>query len=45
MISSRRNFLKAIGCAGIASAIPSFAQANTVKKKPNVILIMTDDQG
>ena len=45
MATTRRFFLKTIGCVSLASALPSFAQANTVKKKPNVILIMTDDQG
>ena len=50
---TRRQFLKAIGAAaastGALSAFPSYAGAGRAershKKRPNVVLVMTDDQG
>jgi len=45
---TRRQFLKAIGAAaastGALSAFPSYA-GRSRKKRPNVVLVMTDDQG
>jgi arylsulfatase A-like enzyme len=51
--TSRREFLKSVGTAaasmGVLSALPRYAgagQAGTnLRKRPNVVLVMTDDQG
>jgi len=46
MISSRREFLKTVGVAAAAMAIPATACRGAEKaSKPNVLLIFTDDQG
>ncbi|MCP4379036.1 MAG: arylsulfatase [bacterium] len=43
---SRRSFLKAIGFGAAALAVPGLARAKGPRNaKPNVILIITDDQG
>jgi arylsulfatase A-like enzyme len=44
--SSRRDFIKAIGIGSIASMIPvQLFGKNNNAQRPNVILILTDDQG
>ena len=43
---TRRSFLKAIGLGAAAMAVPRIASAKgPLKGKPNVILVITDDQG
>lgn len=43
---NRRGFLKAIGLGAAAMAVPRIATAKgPLKGKPNVILVITDDQG
>ncbi|MHC4575579.1 MAG: sulfatase-like hydrolase/transferase, partial [Planctomycetota bacterium] len=43
---SRRDFLKAMGVAAMASALPSRVRAwAAVKQRPNIILIVADDLG
>jgi len=43
---TRRSFLKAIGLGAAAMAVPRVATAKgPLKGKPNVILVITDDQG
>lgn len=43
--NTRRDFLKAIGIGTAALALPPVTVAASVKKRPNVVLVMTDDQG
>ena len=45
---SRRDFLKGVGIAAAAVAMPRFlgnVRADGEKRKPNVVIIFTDDQG
>ncbi|MHC4527187.1 MAG: sulfatase-like hydrolase/transferase, partial [Planctomycetota bacterium] len=42
---NRRDFLKAVALGGISVSISGRAVAGGFDQKPNVILIMTDDQG
>ena len=45
MQANRRNFLKWTGCAAAALAVPRWSRAQAAAKRPNVILVITDDQG
>ena len=47
MKMNRRDFLRTAGAAAAAMAAPAFlrAQDTPAKTRPNVILVMTDDQG
>ena len=46
MDMNRRCFLRNAGLTALAAAcVRSVAGAESVKDKPNVVLIMTDDQG
>ncbi len=42
---TRRGFLKTIGIGAAAAVAPGLLSAAAPKRKPNVILVMTDDQG
>lgn len=42
---SRRNFLRMLGMAAGAALIPKALRSQTRKRRPNVLLIFTDDQG
>lgn len=45
---NRRDFIKILGLAGIGASAPRFARAETATLaagRPNIILVMTDDQG
>ncbi len=46
-MKTRREFLKTLpaGAAALTSAVPFYSCSKAVKERPNVILIMTDDQG
>ena len=43
--NTRRDFLKTVGIGTAALALPPVTVAASVKKRPNVVLVMTDDQG
>ncbi len=46
MDPDRRRFLKQVGCGAVAMAVgTNVARAEGAAKRPNVVLIMTDDQG
>jgi hypothetical protein len=46
MIQSRREFLKTASVGLVFSSMPCVSSfGRTVNRRPNVILIMTDDQG
>jgi len=42
---TRRNVLKLSGGAAIAAVLPRLAAADPAKAKPNIVIILTDDQG
>jgi len=42
---TRREFIKALGVAAASAVIPHVAQGQQSAHRPNVILILTDDQG
>jgi arylsulfatase A-like enzyme len=42
---TRRGFLKTIGIGAAAAVTPGLLSAAAPRRKPNVILVMTDDQG
>jgi len=44
-MTTRRDFLKLAGIAGIAAATPRSAWAGEGKNKPNIVLILADDMG
>ena len=44
-VQTRRNFLKALGVAASATVLPQALLGQTKRRRPNVLLIFTDDQG
>ena len=42
---NRRQFIKTVGAAAVSLSMPHRSYAGPSNKKPNVILVMTDDQG
>jgi len=43
--NTRRDFLRTVGIGTAALALPQRVSAESAKKPPNVVLVMTDDQG
>ncbi|MBD3265998.1 twin-arginine translocation signal domain-containing protein, partial [bacterium] len=43
-LTNRRNFMQTLGIGAASLSMPFAARANA-ERKPNVLLIMTDDQG
>ena len=44
-IQTRRDFIRALGLAAGSCVVPQILQGRQAKRRPNVILIFTDDQG
>ena len=44
-MTTRREFIKLVGIAGIAAATPDFAWSAQDKRTPNIVLILADDMG
>ena len=42
---TRRNFLKGTCLGALAAAVPCCGQAAGVRKKPNIVILLADDQG